>query len=362
MRDAIMLSSWGWETFNSPERVCLALASLGARVLHVEPPVSVFRATKPRPLRELQKNIYGLQLRFLSSRSMQVPFLRDNQAAAMRRQISRAAAELNLHDPILLHCWPSNLFLLCAQMSRTHYSVHLCIDDAGVDALYERYLDTSNLALVIPKSVFHKLKAKYGEKVKLMLQPVDITCLARSNSDHTTDPAELASIPSPRLGYLGPPLWRLNRPLLASVLKAHPEWHFISVGAEKTVDLPNAHTLPWVPPAGLRRYAKGFNIGFMPYDCYQDFNLHCVPLKMFEYFALGMPVVSTPIIHLWEYKDLVYFGDTAEELATATEAALNEPSDSPKRAARIEIAREHSLENLATMLRQSLPLEERKAS
>ena len=205
MRDAIVLSSWGWETFNSPERVCLALASLGVRVLHVEPPVSVFRATKSRPLRELQKNIYGMQLTFLSSRTMNLPFVRDVQATAMRRQISRAARELNLHDPILLHCWPSNLFLLCAQMSRTHYSVHLCIDDVGVDTIYERCLDASDLSLVIPKSVFHKLRAKYGEKVKLMLQPVDTVCLAPSNADAAAEPAELTSIPSPRLGDLGPP-------------------------------------------------------------------------------------------------------------------------------------------------------------
>ena len=221
---------------------------------------------------------------------------------------------------------------------------------------------TLDLSLVVPESVFHKLRAKYGEKVKLMLQPVDTVCLAPSNADAAAEPAELTSIPSPRLGYLGPPLWRLNRPLLASVLKAHPEWHFISVGPEKAVDLPNAHTLPWVPPAGLRRYAESFNIGFMPYDCYQDFNLHCVPLKLFEYFTLGMPVVSTPIINLWEYKELVYFGDTAEELASATEVALREPADSPKRAARIEIAHKHSLESLATMLRQCLPLQETQAS
>jgi glycosyltransferase involved in cell wall biosynthesis len=94
----------------------------------------------------------------------------------------------------------------------------------------------------------------------------------------------------------------------------------------------------------------------MPYDCHQDFNLHCVPLKLFEYFAVGIPVVSTPIIHLWEYGDLVYLGDTAQELAVAIEAALNEPVDSPKRARRMAIAREHSLESLAAQLRLALPM------
>jgi hypothetical protein len=86
MRDAIFLSTWFWENYNVTERICLALASLGARVLHCEPPVSVFRAKKPRPLRELQKSIYGFQLRFLSSRAMEVPILRDLQAKAFLRR------------------------------------------------------------------------------------------------------------------------------------------------------------------------------------------------------------------------------------------------------------------------------------
>jgi hypothetical protein len=95
----------------------------------------------------------------------------------------------------------------------------------------------------------------------------------------------------------------------------------------------------------------------MPYYCYDEQALHCVPLKLLDYFAFGIPVVSTPIVHLWDYEDLIYFGDTAEELALAVKAALSEPIDSPKRTARVEIARKHSLESLALALRQCLDLD-----
>lgn len=362
LRDAIVLSGWEWETFNAPERVCLALASLGMRVLHCQPPISVLRARTPRPVRELQQNIYGFQPTFLGSRANGIPILRDVQAAAVRKQICHAAQELNLRDPILIYSWLSNFFLLPAQMGRSHYAVHLCIDDIGVDPNYERYVQASDLTLVIPRSCYHKLKAKFGEKVKLILQPVDITGLAPPLPTYTEAEQKLNAIPRPRLGYLGLARFRLNKPVLATLLQAHPEWHFVSIGAEKVLALPNAHALPWASPVDLWRYARSFDVGFMPYDGYLDFNLHCVPLKLFEYFALGMPVVSTPMIHLWEYKDLIYFGDAAEELALAIEAALNEPFDSPKRAMRIEIARKHSLENLASELLHCLPLESTKVA
>jgi glycosyltransferase involved in cell wall biosynthesis len=358
MRDAIVLSGWGWENCGTPERICLALSSLGAKVLHCEPPVSVFRAQKHRPLRELKKNIYGLQLQFLSSRAMEVPIVRELQANAMCRQIRRAALAVNLRRPILMYSWLSNLFPVAAQISRDHKSIHLCLDYTGVDPNYDRYVEVSDLTLAIPKTCYHRLKAKFGEKVMLLSQPVDCARIMRQSPVDGSEPAELIGIPRPRLGYSGPALRRLNMPLLVTLLQNHPEWHFVSVGSGKVASLPNVHALPRVSPEALWGYAQGFDVGFMPYDCYDGFNLHCVPLKLFEYFALGIPVVSTPIINLWEYKNLVYFGDTAEELARAVAAALNEPVDSPKRAMRMEIARKHSIENLAMILHQCLSLDD----
>ena len=44
MRDAIILSTWSWDTFNVPERIALALAMRGARVLYCEIPASPIQA------------------------------------------------------------------------------------------------------------------------------------------------------------------------------------------------------------------------------------------------------------------------------------------------------------------------------
>jgi glycosyl transferase family 1 len=248
-------------------------------------------------------------------------------------------------------------------MKRNHFMAHICMDHPATDPMYDRFVEVSDRTLVIPRSAFHKFRARFGDKVDAIPQSVDFTrliCLANSK---LPDPAFPADIPRPRLGYLSAPrnaLNVLNRPLLVSLLKNHPGWHFVSVGPEKAVPLANAHTLPWTRPEGLAPYIHSFDVGFMPYNCYDDERLHIVPLKVFEYFAFGVPVVSTPLVHLWEYKDLIYFGDTAEELALAVEAALGEPRDSPKRAARVEIAREHSIESLAVALQQSLPLEDRE--
>jgi hypothetical protein len=246
---------------------------------------------------------------------------------------------------------------LCAQMKSNHFMVHLWSDHPSrADPTYDRFVALSDKTLTIPRSDFHRLKARFGGKVVLIPQAVEFRRLTGVMGG--PEPAVFSRIPKPRIGYLGYPGYRVNRPLLLSVLKAQPDWHFVSVGPERAVPLANAHTVPWASPEDLGPYVQGLDVGFLPYDCWCELNLHSVPLKIFECFAVGLPVVSTPLIHLWEYKDLIYFGDTAEELAHAVEEALQEPADSPKRAARVEIARKHSVENLALALQRCLPLED----
>jgi hypothetical protein len=63
-----------------------------------------------------------------------------------------------------------------------------------------------------------------------------------------------------------------------------------------------------------------------------------------------MPVVSTPIVFLQEYEDLVYLGRTPDELVDSISKALGEPVDSPKRAGRIAVAREHSIGQSARIM------------
>ena len=103
---------------------------------------------------------------------------------------------------------------------------------------------------------------------------------------------------------------------------------------------------------------SSFDVGVMPYDCFDEKNLHCSPLKLFDYFLAGIPVVSTPILSLSEYPDLIYFGETAEEFSRAIEKALTEPVTSPKRQQRVEAARGHSTEVLGKRLAEVLNLNE----
>jgi glycosyltransferase involved in cell wall biosynthesis len=353
MRDAIVFSLWNWENYNVPERISLALAHLGARVLYCQNPTSILRRPERVPT-EISKGVYRFQPVLLGQRLNALPPLRSIQVSALRRQIDGAVAELRLHDPLFFYFYMKQMFPLCTQLKGSRFLVYVCMDYHELDA--EGCAQISDATLVIPRSVFHPLRAKFGSKVHLIPQSVDFSLLERVAGTRAPEPSAFGSIPRPRLGYLGPSNGRLNNAVMLELLRSHPEWHFVSIGSEPILPLPNAHVVPWAPPGELARYALAFDVGLLPYNCYDERQLHCVPLKMFEHFAIGTPVVATPLVHAWEYKDVIYFGDTASELAVAVQAALDEPRDSPKRLARLEIARHHSIENLSAELRQHLPL------
>ena len=244
---------------------------------------------------------------------------------------------------------------LCEEMRGAGYQlVHICMDYP--EPYQHELIELSDQTVVIPKHVFSELRPRYGEKIQRIPQSIHLPAAAFEINGTSSDPDEIAPIPRPRLGYLGPVFARLDLPLLRELLVRNPDKHFVYFGDRDDTLPPNAHGLGWHRPDELPRYVESLDAGLMPYDCLSKKNLYCSPLKLYDYFLRGTPVVSTPILEMSEFKDLVYVGSTAEELSAAIARALEEPPDSPKRALRMEVARAHSTEAQGQRLEEVLAL------
>ncbi|MFZ0333510.1 MAG: hypothetical protein WAN10_16555 [Candidatus Acidiferrales bacterium] len=346
------MSGWTWEAFNVPERISMAFARLGARVLYCENPVSLFRG-KGRRRQEVESRVYRTGLEFLGHRlnRLRVVFPAI-QSKLLATQIIRNVRDLELQDPLFVY--PHGDFVsLCSEFKkRGFFLVHVCMDypEPG----QERLIELSDLTLLIPKSLYEGLKTTYGGKIRIIPQVTRLFDSGEGKSGRSWDEGEFVGIPRPRLGYIGPVERRLNLPLLDQVLRAHPEWQFLHFGTSKCLPLNNVHVLAWRSPERLRDVVANLDLGLMPYARDDNRNLHCVPLKLFDYFALGKPVVSTRILNLLEYLDAIYFGDEAGELCHAIQSALAEPQDSRLKAKRMAIARENSIGTLANVLAEIL--------
>jgi hypothetical protein len=340
--------------FNVPERISLALASRGARVLYCEIPVSRVRR-KGQPLTEVSKGVYRFGPEYLGAKLNTLPVIGNLQWKAVAKQIIERAESLELKDSVFLYSHFENMKPLCEEMRVAGYPlVHICMDYP--EPYQYELIEISDQTLAIPKHVFSELRSKYGEKIQWILQSIHLPAAALETDESFSEPAEIARIPRPRLGYPGPVFARLNLPLLRDVLAKNPDKHFVYFGDPDHSLPPNAHAMDWHRPDELPRYVESLDAGLMPYDCSGKKNLYCSPLKLYDYFLRGLPVVSTPILEISEFKDLVYVGSTAEELSAAVARALEEPGDSPKRALRVEAARAHSTEAQGRRLEEVLAL------
>jgi hypothetical protein len=326
--------------------MALSLACAGRRVLYCENPVSLLR-NSARRLAEVDKNVYAFGLKFLGHRLNNNSILEHIQIRSLAAQIRKNVAKVDLRDPILIYPHGEGCLALSHEFKRRGFSlVHICMDYHLTEQI--EHVRQSDLTLVIPLIAFRELRNMFGDKVRQIPQ-----FGSRRRMGHKNEFKEarlLVNIPRPRLGYLGSVSGRVSTQLLGEILSQCPELQFISVGKNKVLPLANEHVIPWQDQSEISDIAGELDVGFMPYDCADPKNLHCVPLKLFDYFAQGIPVVSTPIVYVQEYADLVYLGTTAAELARAVSDALAEPPDSPKKARRKEIAKNHSIEGLSQLV------------
>jgi glycosyltransferase involved in cell wall biosynthesis len=112
-----------------------------------------------------------------------------------------------------------------------------------------------------------------------------------------------------KIGFVGGIDNRLNYPLIIDLVKNNPQWQFLFYGPWQKLNKQNRNLLNNLrdfPNTSWGKASKkevpkvilNFDVGIIPYEIKQKKNYYSYPMKMFEYFYLGKPVVSTPIVEL----------------------------------------------------------------
>jgi glycosyltransferase involved in cell wall biosynthesis len=92
---------------------------------------------------------------------------------------------------------------------------------------------------------------------------------------------------------------------------------------------PNAHLLGRKPYADLPAYCRGFDVALMPFRI-NELTLNANPLKVREYLAAGLPVISTPIPEVELLGQCRIAGDK-DAFVDEIHAALKDPGPSIQR-------------------------------
>jgi len=157
------------------------------------------------------------------------------------------------------------------------------------------------------------------------------------------EPADLAAIPHPRMGYVGVVKTQLNFELLLDLSRRRPDWSFVLVGpsgylGEKAVVVaelskrPNVWLLGNRTLAELPGYVQHMDACVMCYEV-NSYTNYIYPLKLHEYLATGRPVVSSPINSVIPFAGVVRLASSTDEWEAALDQALKPASTAPGAAA-----------------------------
>ena len=167
------------------------------------------------------------------------------------------------------------------------------------------------------------------------------------------EPLDITLFPRPRIVYVGSLNHWFDAPLLAHTARAHPDASFLIIGRNQAdmsavEGMNNVHLMGPRPYADIPNYLRHADAAIIPFQR-NELTDATNPVKIFEYFAAGLPVVSVRMHEVALLDSPAYLTETADEFADAIQAALADGKDRPDY---LEFARANTWENRFALIQE----------
>ncbi|MGH9151853.1 MAG: glycosyltransferase [Acidimicrobiales bacterium] len=243
------------------------------------------------------------------------PVMRRFNAVLVRAQVRLAAVALGITRPALVVTIPTAVDVVdgmdrhCLIFNRSDkHSAYEEADQALIASMEQRLLRSADHVLYVSRELMAEEAGVVGERGLFLDHGVDLDHFRRTPEEAI--PADLRAIPGPRIGFFGGlDDYVVDFALLEYVAKALPDASVVLVGdagspMDRLVAVPNLHWLGYRPYESIPSYGSGFDVAIMPWRRNEWIRM-CNPIKLKEYLALGLPVVSVDYPEGHTYDGLV---------------------------------------------------------
>ena len=191
---------------------------------------------------------------------------------------------------------------------------------------YEEILARTHLTFANCRSVFDDMQ-EYTDNIHLLPNAAEFL---EDEAQRWKKPAELRRIKGPVIGYAGNlDITRIDIDLLTSVASKRPDWTLVFIGSmHKSREIRKLDKFSNVRFLGVRvyddalRYIRHFDVAMIPH-LDSELTRSMNPLKLYVYFSLHVPVVSTHIANIGDFREFVQVGRTPEEFIERIDHCLN---------------------------------------
>jgi glycosyltransferase involved in cell wall biosynthesis len=258
--------------------------------------------------------------------------------ALLLPQVSYYQKRLNFENPILWSFLPNvmSLFGCVGEKLSLYYITDDFTQFSGypakvIEKMETCLIDKCDVVIASAKRLAER-KSRNGKDIIVVRHGVDHKHFAQALSLSPEDwPTDIREIKRPIIGFYGEINDWLDINMLAEAAREKPEWSFVLIGRIAVevgdirflTELTNVHYLGQKKFEELPAYCAAFDGALIPMKI-NELTLNVNPLKLREYLAAGVPVVSSPLPEVLAYGDGVRFATTSEELVRAVEEILKQ--------------------------------------
>lgn len=259
---------------------------------------------------------------------------------------------------VLDHLPEADLVIYDCTDEHTSYPDSMLTGDQ-VREVEARLLDRADRTYVISSGLV-PTRAGAGRNIELAPNAFDLRKVQALQAAGLEPPPVLAELPRPVVTCVATAMAdRADWPLLAELLRRHPDWSFVFIGRDSHLgpnevsQAPNAHHLGFTPYNQTLAALAVSDAAIIPFK-EDDFAAGNAFAKLLDYFAMGVPVVTIPVADTKDFKQrdagLLELASGPAEWDDALQRAVAEPPDDPARERRRQIVKERSTEARARLL------------
>lgn len=284
------------------------------------------------PVKEVEPNIFVLNP--LAVPAYGTEAIRTFNQKFLISQVKKAMRKLKFDKPINMIFNPA-AGLVAGKLGESEL-VYYCVDDyteftgasRGLKEIEEELFRKSDLVIVSAEKLFED-KKRFNKNTFIIRHGTDWRHFCTALGEKTEIPGEIENLPKPIIGFHGLLADWVDYELIKKIAEHFENGSVVLIGkiavdAERKVkildNVKNIHFLGRKPYRELPKYCKGFDVSLNPFAI-NELTLAANPLKVREYLAAGLPVISTDL-HEVRILEHCFIGEDHADFVKKIEEAL----------------------------------------
>ena len=319
--------NWNYR-YQRPQHILKHFSTNGHRVFYLTTTPRTLK--KPFEIKPIENNIYEIELNSPGYFDIYKDKFDESLVLSLIKSFEIMKKELKL-DPICLVQFPTwSPFVIQLKKKFGFKIVFDVLDDFHnfPNVIKERkneeelLVKNSDLIIVTSSSLLSRVK---NSKTKTLFLPN----AGEYNHFSKLTTNDVLKYKKPIVGYFGSIAEWFDTDLIEFLAKKRPDTTFVFIGhtfgsdIRKLRELENVHFLGERPYLELPRYLQSFDVCLIPFKIL-PLTQATHPIKIYEYFAQGKPVVVTQMPELSSMSEMCYIAQDKEDFLKKLNDAIQE--------------------------------------